>query len=111
IETIIGTGQFSRISLLKFGPMLVCATSSRHSSGTFTTLSVPGSSQAEAFGINDAGDIVGRYIPLGVPEPATWSMLLLGFVVLGFAFRRSRRRGRNWSVNRANRWQYLLTHR
>jgi PEP-CTERM motif len=27
-----------------------------------------------------------------VPEPATWAMMLLGFLGLGFAFRRSRRR-------------------
>jgi PEP-CTERM motif len=28
----------------------------------------------------------------GVPEPATWAMMLLGFVGLGFAFRQSRRK-------------------
>jgi PEP-CTERM motif len=28
----------------------------------------------------------------GVPEPATWGMMLLGFVGLGFAFRQQRRR-------------------
>ena len=28
----------------------------------------------------------------GVPEPATWGMMLLGFVGLGFAFRQSRRK-------------------
>ena len=28
----------------------------------------------------------------GVPEPATWAMMLLGFAGLGFAFRRSKRR-------------------
>jgi PEP-CTERM motif len=28
----------------------------------------------------------------GVPEPATWAMMLLGFAGLGFAFRRSRRK-------------------
>jgi hypothetical protein len=27
-----------------------------------------------------------------VPEPATWGMMLLGFVGLGFAFRQSRRK-------------------
>jgi hypothetical protein len=30
-------------------------------------------------------------VPL-VPEPATWAMMLIGFAVLGFAFRRSRRK-------------------
>jgi hypothetical protein len=28
----------------------------------------------------------------GVPEPSTWAMMLLGFLGLGFAFRRSRRK-------------------
>jgi len=28
----------------------------------------------------------------GVPEPSTWAMMLIGFVGLGFAFRRSRRK-------------------
>ena len=28
----------------------------------------------------------------GVPEPATWAMMLLGFAGLGFAFRRSKRK-------------------
>jgi hypothetical protein len=28
----------------------------------------------------------------GVPEPATWGMMLLGFIGLGFAFRQSRRK-------------------
>jgi hypothetical protein len=27
-----------------------------------------------------------------VPEPATWGMMLLGFIGLGFAFRQSRRK-------------------
>jgi hypothetical protein len=31
-------------------------------------------------------------LPSPVPEPATWGMMLLGFVGLGFAFRRSRRK-------------------
>jgi hypothetical protein len=28
----------------------------------------------------------------GVPEPSTWAMMLLGFIGLGFAFRKSRRK-------------------
>jgi hypothetical protein len=31
-------------------------------------------------------------ISVGVPEPATWAMMLLGFAGLGFAFRQSRRK-------------------
>jgi hypothetical protein len=30
--------------------------------------------------------------PSGVPEPATWAMMLIGFAGLGFAFRQSRRK-------------------
>ena len=30
----------------------------------------------------------------GVPEPATWAMMLLGFGGIGMALRRSRRRGK-----------------
>jgi hypothetical protein len=36
--------------------------------------------------------IGGNPITPGVPEPATWAMMLLGFVGLGFAFRQSRRK-------------------
>jgi PEP-CTERM motif-containing protein len=43
----------------------------------------------QAFGINDASQIVGVTI---VPEPSTWAMMLLGFAGLGFAFSRSRRK-------------------
>jgi PEP-CTERM motif len=31
-------------------------------------------------------------VTAAVPEPATWGMMLLGFVGLGFAFRQSRRK-------------------
>ena len=32
------------------------------------------------------------FTPTGVPEPATWAMMLLGFAGIGFQLRRSRRR-------------------
>jgi hypothetical protein len=35
-----------------------------------------------------------RSPPTGVPEPATWAMMLLGFGGIGMAMRRSRRRNR-----------------
>jgi hypothetical protein len=35
---------------------------------------------------------IGGGVVAGVPEPATWGMMLLGFVGLGFAFRQQRRR-------------------
>lgn len=34
-------------------------------------------------------------VPSAVPEPSTWAMLLLGFFGIGFAMRRSKRRGSN----------------
>jgi hypothetical protein len=37
------------------------------------------------------GNVGGGNVTPGVPEPATWGMLLLGFVGLGFAFRQRRR--------------------
>jgi PEP-CTERM motif len=38
------------------------------------------------------GNVGGSTLVAGVPEPATWGMMLLGFVGLGFAFRQQRRR-------------------
>jgi hypothetical protein len=42
-------------------------------------------------GTGNTGNIGGGVVA-GVPEPATWGMMLLGFVGLGFAFRQSRRK-------------------
>jgi hypothetical protein len=41
-----------------------------------------------------AGDVLVASVSgvSGVPEPATWGMMLLGFAGLGFAFRQSRRK-------------------
>jgi hypothetical protein len=52
------------------------------SDGTYFTLSGP------AYGINDAGEVVGYLSGGGVPEPSTWAMLLIGFAGLGFACHR-----------------------
>lgn len=55
-----------------------------YDSGVYTKVL---SANFEAFDINDAGQIVGRVD--GVPEPATWAMMLLGFAGVGFvAYRR-----------------------
>jgi len=60
-----------------------------YSGGTFTTLDVPGSLLTQAFGINDSGEIVGRFVDgTVVPEPATW--LLLGSGILGLMYFRKR---------------------
>jgi PEP-CTERM motif len=44
--------------------------------------------------IHTTGDPGGeiRGFLAAVPEPATWAMMLIGFLGLGFAFRQSRRR-------------------
>jgi uncharacterized membrane protein len=44
---------------------------------------LPGTIESNAFGINNAGQVVG--FSSSLPEPSTWAMLLLGFVGLGFA--------------------------
>jgi PEP-CTERM motif len=46
---------------------------------------------AGGFGTGNTGNIGGG-VASAVPEPATWGMMLLGFVGLGFAFRQSRRK-------------------
>src|SRR3984957_1565113 len=61
---------------------------------TFTTLDPPGSMATTFNGLNDRGQIVGFFVDgtgntdgvLGtpVPEPATWLMILAGFVGLGW---------------------------
>ena len=49
------------------------------------------SPNSAAYGLNDAGQAVG-VSSIGVPEPSTWAMLLLGFAGLAFAgYRRSER--------------------
>jgi hypothetical protein len=52
--------------------------------GTFT--------QATFSDTGVAGTPAFEFVPGAVPEPATWAMMLLGFVGLGFAFRQSRRK-------------------
>lgn len=66
----------------------------------FTEINVPGADNVEAFGINDLGDVVLSapdltngpnnfiYNAAGVPEPASWAMMLIGFVGLGSMLRR-----------------------
>jgi hypothetical protein len=84
--------------------------------GVFTDLVVPGSSfdpnnDSGPDSINDAGLIGGSYysgngfnfeytafiadpvgVIAGVPEPATWAMMLLGFGAVGWTLRGSRRK-------------------
>ena len=81
-----------------------------YNAGTYMTISDPNASGTPAFGvtgtfvngINDHGDLVGFYsdgtnvngfvATPGVPEPATWALMLLGFAGLSAATMRTRRR-------------------
>jgi hypothetical protein len=64
------------------------------------TISVPVGATELSLGVNDDifSDNSGSLqinvagIASGVPEPATWAMMLLGFAGLGFAFRQSQRK-------------------
>ena len=67
----------------------------------FTDIVVAGASNVQAFGLNDAGDVVVTtdlstgpnnfiYNNAGVPEPASWALMLVGFFGLGSALRRRR---------------------
>jgi PEP-CTERM motif len=47
---------------------------------------------ADIFGNGNTGMVGGSTLVPGVPEPATWGMMLLGFAGLGFAFRQTRRK-------------------
>lgn len=43
-------------------------------------------------------DYRGTYVPLAVPEPSTWAMMLIGFGVIGASLRRNRSTGRVPSI-------------
>jgi uncharacterized membrane protein len=54
--------------------------------GIIQTIAVPGSTSTVAYGINDAGEIVGTFIPAVVPEPA--SLVLAAAGLIGIALLR-----------------------
>jgi hypothetical protein len=68
--------------------------------GAFTDITVEGSSNTQAFALNDRGDVVVLANDLAngpnnfiyhvdaVPEPATWGLMLSGFGLVGAALRR-----------------------
>ena len=43
-------------------------------------------------GTFQASNVISTFGPSAVPEPATWALMLIGFVGLGFAFKQSRRK-------------------
>jgi hypothetical protein len=47
---------------------------------------------AQIEGLSEWGTVITEVSVTAVPEPATWTLMLLGFCGLGFAFRQSRRR-------------------
>ena len=69
---------------------------------SFLEFAPPGASNAQAFGLNDLGQVVitgnsgnWLYDPNGVPEPASWALMLLGFGGVGAGLRRLRRTARS----------------
>jgi uncharacterized membrane protein len=68
------------------------------SGGSIINLGSPlGFTQSVAYGINDAGQVVGEELPIpppippATPETSTWAMMLLGFAGLAFAgYRRAK---------------------
>jgi len=66
--------------------------------GVFTAISVPGATDTVLAGINNLGQIVGQYVDQNgnieafvatpVPEPTTWTMLILGCFGVGLGLRR-----------------------
>jgi hypothetical protein len=66
--------------------------------GVLQLLNLKGATDSSAFGVNDAGQVIGDWSPDGAtvfsylasptPEASTWAMMLIGFGGLGAALRR-----------------------
>lgn len=60
------------------------------SGGSLTQIDVPGA-RTRAFGINDAGQIVGdAFVPFPLPEPPSLALLGIGIGLTGFVMMRRR---------------------
>jgi probable HAF family extracellular repeat protein len=73
-----------RIPILRFATIVTClvlcsapyqvqANGFIYDSGTYTSINIPGGTSTEAFGINDAGQIVGGYDTGGPPHGFLYS--------------------------------------
>lgn len=85
-EGSVHVGQYGNVSTgpVTFYGVRYDGTLNSMSSGTSRTYNLPGLSlYGQDFALVDAP-------PGGVPEPATWAMMLVGFGAIGFAMRRQR---------------------
>jgi hypothetical protein len=81
------------------GGLLAAASPTNAAAYTFTQLDVPGANFTQAFGINDAGQIVGfffsntgehGFLATAIPEPATLTLLSVGLAITGLGMMRRR---------------------
>jgi hypothetical protein len=77
IDNLNGVNRFG-VDTSSLGPIASVTLNSTGGFGTFTQLRL--------------GDITNLQTGGGVPEPATWAMMLMGFGATGIAMRRSRRK-------------------
>ena len=66
------------------------STTSTYNNQTFASLGATPGTYVWTWG--SGADADSFTVQIGVPEPSTWAMMLIGFAGLGFAFRRSRRK-------------------
>ena len=98
----LSQGNVQRTSI-NFGGMTLVPTSTSQtavrffgfvSSTPFSSLTFSSTGTNDGFGIDNVSYAFANAAPMpGVPEPATWAMLLAGFGAIGFAMRRKRGAG------------------
>jgi len=82
---LLGTSSFNAVSA--FLPNTV--SSFNFAAAGITSIVISTTHDGEGFGLGGSG---GRGVYQGVPEPATWAIMLLGFGAVGGALRMSRRK-------------------